>query len=57
MNVLDNNSYLIQGCTPNEEDTYRGKTVFEVLNSITVTKIQENQYVTTYVCKKTKKKK
>jgi hypothetical protein len=53
MNVLDNNSYLIRGCILNKEETYKGKTVFEVLNSITITRIRGNQYSTTYVCKKT----
>ncbi len=57
MNVLDKNPCIIHGYMPNKQDTYKGKTIFEVLNSITITKIKEDQYITTYSSKKIKTKK
>jgi hypothetical protein len=45
--ISESDSYLI--------DNYGGKTIYDVLKSLTLIKINENQHVTVYTCKKNKK--
>jgi hypothetical protein len=44
--ISESDSYLI--------DNYGGKTIYDVLKGLTLIKINENQHVTVYTCKKNK---
>jgi hypothetical protein len=45
--ILESDFYLIYN--------YGGKTIYDILKSVTLIKISENQHVTMYTCKKNKK--